>query len=291
MSEYQCYEFVALERPLTSEQMAELRAISTRAEITSTRFWNEYQWGDLKADPTKLVQRYFDAHMYFANWGTHRLMLRIPVKNIDAKALRGYFAGNTANVKVVGGHLVLDLHSENEESDYHEESQGSLAALTPVRTELMRGDLRAAYLAWLLAVQAGDVHDKDTEPPVPPGLSHLTAAQAAMVEFLRVDEDLLDTAAAASAPEIDDAEVLRAWALALTPRAKDEWIARAIDDPDLTLGVDLRRAFHKQTRAVNRRRRRVAELRAAAQQLREKRERNEVLARKKAKKVAERWPP
>jgi len=32
MSEYQCYEFVALDRPLTSKEMAELRAISTRAE-------------------------------------------------------------------------------------------------------------------------------------------------------------------------------------------------------------------------------------------------------------------
>ena len=38
MSEYQCYEFVALDRPLTAKQMAELRAISTRAEISPTRF-------------------------------------------------------------------------------------------------------------------------------------------------------------------------------------------------------------------------------------------------------------
>jgi len=57
MSEYQCYEFVALDQPLTPFQMAELRAISTRAEISPTRFWNEYQWGDLKADPAKLVER------------------------------------------------------------------------------------------------------------------------------------------------------------------------------------------------------------------------------------------
>ena len=61
MSEHQCYEFVALDRPLTAKQMSELRAISTRAEISPTRFWNEYQWGDLKADPAKLMERYFDA--------------------------------------------------------------------------------------------------------------------------------------------------------------------------------------------------------------------------------------
>lgn len=59
MSEYQCYELAALDRPLTAKQMDELRRISTRAEISPARFWNEYQWGDLKAGPAKLVERYF----------------------------------------------------------------------------------------------------------------------------------------------------------------------------------------------------------------------------------------
>lgn len=62
MSEYQCYEFVALDRRLTTKEMAELRAISTRADISPTRFWNEYEWGDLKADAGKLLARYFDVH-------------------------------------------------------------------------------------------------------------------------------------------------------------------------------------------------------------------------------------
>ncbi len=38
MSEYQSYEFVTLDRPLSTKQMAELRVISTRAEISPTRF-------------------------------------------------------------------------------------------------------------------------------------------------------------------------------------------------------------------------------------------------------------
>jgi hypothetical protein len=59
VSEYQCYEFLALDRRLTAQEMAEHRSISTRAEITPTRFWNEYHWGDLKADPSDLLARYF----------------------------------------------------------------------------------------------------------------------------------------------------------------------------------------------------------------------------------------
>jgi len=37
ISEYQRYELVALDAPLSSKQMAERRAVSTRADITSTR--------------------------------------------------------------------------------------------------------------------------------------------------------------------------------------------------------------------------------------------------------------
>lgn len=43
MSEYQYYEFQGIDRPLTEKQMAELRAISTRARIMPTSFVNEYQ--------------------------------------------------------------------------------------------------------------------------------------------------------------------------------------------------------------------------------------------------------
>ncbi len=268
--------------------MAELRAISTRAEITPTRFWNEYQWGDLKADPAKLVARYFDAHMYYANWGTHRFILRLPGARVDPKTLRAYFVGEAARATVADDHLILNLHSEDEEPDYYEESQGSLGTLVPLRTELMRGDLRVAYLAWLLAIQAGDVDDDVVEPAVPPGLSDLTAAQAAMAEFLRIDEDLIAAAAERSAANTDDRPALREWALGLTPRAKDDWLLRAIDDPDLTLGGELVRAFRaesKSTHTVGKRT--VADLRAAAEKHRRLRECAEAERAAKAKRAAE----
>lgn len=86
MSEYQWYEFVAVDRPLSAREMAELRAVSTRAEITPTRFWNEYQRRDLEADPARLLARYFDARLYFANGGTRRLMRRLPAARVDERA-------------------------------------------------------------------------------------------------------------------------------------------------------------------------------------------------------------
>ena len=70
MSEYQYYDFRALDRPLTRNEMATLRSISTRAAITATSFTNHYEWGDLKANPSKLLEKYFDVFVYVANWGT-----------------------------------------------------------------------------------------------------------------------------------------------------------------------------------------------------------------------------
>jgi ABC-type transporter lipoprotein component MlaA len=41
MSEYQYYEFLAVDHPLDERQQAEVRALSSRARITATSFTNE----------------------------------------------------------------------------------------------------------------------------------------------------------------------------------------------------------------------------------------------------------
>jgi hypothetical protein len=288
MSEYQCYEFVALDRPLTAKQMAELRAISTRAEISPTRFWNEYHWGDFKADPAKLMARYFDAHLYFANWGTQRLMLRLPKSRVDLTALRRYFGNkHTARLASVGDYVLLDLVNDSEAPEYDGQVEGSLAALSPVRAELMDGDQRPAYLAWLLAVETGDIGDDVDEPPVPVGLATLTAAQEALVEFLRIDADLVAAASSGSAAATEDGEAFRRWLTALSAKQKDAWLRRAADEPDLALGGELLRAFRATSkRPKPRARRRVGELRALAESQRAERQNAEAVRAAKAKAAA-----
>ncbi|MFS8068561.1 MAG: hypothetical protein ACMG6S_19550 [Byssovorax sp.] len=287
MSEYQYYEFVAIDRPLTTKQMAELRAISTRAEITSSRFQNEYQWGDLKADPAKLMERYFDAHLYFANWGTHRLMLRMPLARVDEKRLRTYFRGGGASARITSDHLILELQSDTESPEDFTENPGSLSALSPLRAEILRGDLRVAYLAWLLAVQEYEVDDEDEEPLVPPGLTDLTGAQQAMVDFLRIDTDLLSAAEEQSSAVPDERGGLGRWVASLPAPEKDAWLRRAVDEPDLALGGELLRVFRNQAKPTKTSKRRtVGELRAAAEEHRRKREQAEHAQAERAKRAA-----
>ncbi len=60
MSEYQYYEFRAMDRPLTQEQMGELRAYSSRAQITPRGFVDAYNWGSFKGSPDQWMAKYFD---------------------------------------------------------------------------------------------------------------------------------------------------------------------------------------------------------------------------------------
>lgn len=109
MSEYQYYEFLAIDEPLSAAEMGELRAISTRAEITPTTFTNEYNWGDLKADAKRLVEHYFDAHVYVANWGTRRFMMRLLSDSVDLDQLETYVYGERATINATGEHVLIDV--------------------------------------------------------------------------------------------------------------------------------------------------------------------------------------
>ena len=226
MSEYQYYEFLALDQPLTVEQRAELRSISSRAEITATRFVNEYQWGDLKGNPLQMVKEYFDAFLYLANWGTRQVMFRLPHGVLDPEIARQYCATVTAALVETDSHLILNLYVDQEEADdYWDEPGGQLAAMVQARSELAAGDLRLLYLAWLLALQSDEVDFEETEPPVPAGLGHLSAGLQAVVDFFEIDEDLIAVAAAAS-PAVEEPAGLAEWVASLTTEEKDELLTR-----------------------------------------------------------------
>lgn len=288
MSEYQCYEFVALDRPLTSAEMAELRGISTRADISPTRFWNEYQWGDLKADPKKLLAGYFDAFLYFANWASHRFMLRLPASQVDLRQLKPYFPGGPATLTKTGKHLVVDLWSDSEEpEDDWFEARGRLGALVPLRSELLQGDLSAAYLAWLLAVQAEEVSSSAKEPPVPAGLREPNASLIALAEFLRIDRDLMAAAAEGSQDDSLNAEALRSWIRARPAREKDRWLLKTIDDPSARIGTDLIAAFRREQPVPRTKPRTVSALLARADELRLLREGAEAKQAEKERRRAE----
>ncbi len=218
MSEYQYYEFLAIDRPLTLNELDELRALSTRATITPVSFTNEYNWGDFKGNPEKLMERYFDAHVYVANWMTAIFMVRLPIEALTQETAKAVAAPYLLDIKPTKTHWIITWSlAESEDYDRFgmEDGRGWMARLAPVRDELLRGDLRSLYIGWLAAV-AGEMMDDDAvEPLCVSGLGNLSAAQQALAEFLEVDPDLL-TGAGMGSPAVQETEVSR--------REMEKWI-------------------------------------------------------------------
>jgi hypothetical protein len=255
MSEYRYYEFQAIERPLSAEEMGELRSRSSRARITPTSFVNDYSWGSLKGSADAWMERYFDAFLHIASWGTRVLKLSLPSRLLDAESARRYCSGECASARETDGKVILTFVSEAEGGGEWIEGAGRLSPILPTRKELARGDLRALYLGWLLCAQRGELDQEAVEPPVPAGLGELGASLENFAGFLRVDPDLVRVAAAASPPLPDsgsESEEVRAWLAKLTVDAKDDLLARMIAG-DAALADELVQRIRRERAGAERR--------------------------------------
>jgi hypothetical protein len=289
MSEYQYYEFQSIDRPLTEKEMDELRRLSTRAEITPTSFWNEYHWGDFKGNPRKMMERYFDAFLYFANWGTHKLMLRLPRETVALDEIEPFCTSECLGLHKTKTYIILEFNSEDESGDWDPEDEPSLAGLIPLRTELLHGDMRSLYIAWLAGVQypgyADEDDDDSLEPPVPPGLKSLSGAQKALASFLRLDDDTLTVAAQTSsalASSRSDSPDLKNWLEQLPADEKNRLLAELTDGARPHLAMELRGRFLRDSAAARKGtkqpateapRRTVHQIRTTVEQSREELER------------------
>lgn len=287
MSEYQYYEFQAVDRPLTEDEMREVGAYSSRAEITPTRFVNEYSWGDFKGRPHQWMERWYDAFLYLANRGSRQLMFRLPASVLDLETAKRYCTGESASAWAHGDFILLSFRSEDEDGeDGWVEGEGWLDSILPLRAEIAGGDHRALYLAWLLCAQAWDADDDEPallEPPVPPGLATLSPALRAFRDFLRIDPDLVQAGAERSPalPAAPDDEEVRRWITALPEQAKVDLLMRVAAGRERQVRMEVARGVHAARPAsvpVNDEPRTAQELLDAADHIAEERRRAEAEA-------------
>jgi hypothetical protein len=242
MSEYQYYEFQAIDRPLDGADQEALRALSTRARITATSFTNSYEWGNFKGDPAKLMENWFDLHLYLANWGSRRLMIRWPARLVDRNLLDAFLGEvDGAELRRAGQNLILDIGFDEVESEDWDDGSGWLAALAPLRANVLGGDLRLFYLLWLSAVEA-DVFEPD-EPEPMPGIGPMTGALEALAEFFNIDRELVAAAAERRADPLAEkpasSKAVKSIIAAMTDPEKTSFLTRLFDG-DAHVGNELR---------------------------------------------------
>lgn len=299
MSEYQYYEFQAIDRPLTAEQQAYVQKLSSRVELTSRSAIFTYSYSDLRVQPLELLKQHFDALLYLSNWGTKQLAFRFPRQSLDPEKLKAFFAFDQMSLETFGEYTILNIEFSPEEG-YAEwiEGNGILGTLVPLRDDLLRGDLRSLYIVWLAAALEHeatlryelDEYDEETdeeaddeadhewaggdpdlvEPPLPPGLQELTPALDALIELLELDQDLVAAAARASLPLKESREPFDEWVTRLPVEERNAFLvrlARGEAHVQIDLLARLREVGQGETPSTSPTRRAFSEIKSAAREV------------------------
>jgi hypothetical protein len=306
VSEYQFYEFRAIDRPLTQDELAAVDRISSRVDLSPHHAKFVYNYSDLPVSAEDLLAQYFDAMFYIANWGSCQLMFRFPKHTIDVEPMRAYcrppVVEELITLSEVGEYVILNIVWHDEEGWGWIEDEGWLPRLMPLRDDLLRGDTRLLYLAWLKAVTFEDVLDTVVEPSVPAGLRQLSPPLQTFVELFELDPHLVTAVAEASgAPTSITEGQLRQAIAQLSPETQAQWLLRlAQGEPylDTAFTQTLLKLIDLPRPAASKRRT-LGELRAAAEDARQAAEAKAAVEanarhRKKMKEVAARedqlWP-
>lgn len=205
MSEYQYFEFQSLDRPLTGQQQRAMRRISHQVDLTPMRAAFTYTAASFNAEPRAVLAEHFDAMIHLTGWGDKRLMFRFPAALLDLEQVQAYGdpLGRRVTWSVRDDYALLDIHFLRDSGAGWIEAERWLPSLAPLRGDILRGDYRVLYLAWLKSLTPEDAEDALEEPPVPAGLRDLPPELEAFLELFEVDPFLLEVAVEASEERSD----------------------------------------------------------------------------------------
>ena len=244
MSEYQFYEFRSIDRPLTAKEQQEIGRWSSRTYPTATGATFIYNYGDFSRDPKQVVGQYFDAMFYIANWGTTWLMFRFPQELLDHPAIQSYCTVDGVSLSKHGKYVVLEMRFSDEEGYGWIDGEGYLSSLIGLRQDILKGDYRSLYLAWLHACsQSREWTEFDTtlcEPRLSCRLTPFNGALQSLIDLVHLDQDLVTAASTGQAGVTEKpSQDITAMISLLSETEKDHFLQSLLNDEPL-LSVKLR---------------------------------------------------
>jgi WD40 repeat protein len=201
----QRYEFHVVDRDrlLSSRQRVHLALRWPDSFITGTKLIREFRADDRIPDPGRLlgpVERdmalceHFDAVLEIQAGVERTLVFRLPTIRLDPEILQPYLLGPRDDdvgltMRVRGSDLLLSfVHTDNEQPTPDQGQPSiSLTTLLPLRADLARGDLSAAYIGWLRAVQELDDRNTRPLPPRPTELREMTPRLTTLARLLNLN--------------------------------------------------------------------------------------------------------
>ena len=157
MSEFQYYEFYSIDKDLTEQEIEEVDSLSSRFSPTSRRAIFTYSYSDFKHDEETVLLKYFDFFLYLSNWGTKRIMYKIPIELVDYEEIKqykcnydNYYADNGILIKKKSKFAIIDINLSEEGGDMWIEEESQISPnLIGLRQDILNGDYRSLFIMWL----------------------------------------------------------------------------------------------------------------------------------------------
>ncbi|MDX2302094.1 MAG: hypothetical protein NW226_04805 [Microscillaceae bacterium] len=197
MSEFQYYEFRAIDKPLSSKARAEISSWSSRTTADAHSAIFTYSYSDFPKNAHQVVEEYFDMMLYYANWGSVQLIIKLPLDLIDLRKIEQYCVGDTISLSKKNDFVLLDFEF-NEDEGFEDwiDLQGYLSRLIGIREEILSGNYHSLYLGWLHSIwRARDWEDfegSDLAPELPDSPPQLTDSLLAFIDLLGIDPVIKD---------------------------------------------------------------------------------------------------
>ena len=200
MSSYQYYDFYAIDRPLSKDEIATIRTYSSRVKPSSRRAIFEYNYSDFRYSEEEVLNDYFDMMLYISNWGERRLLMKFPANLVPFKKLQAFDIDAsydfTQEIKVYkkGANVLIDLNFSTEDGGWAD-GEGLLDEMLPLREQVLNRDFRVLFLAWLHLVSMNpEIEANRQTPEIPSNLKTLDDSLNSFINFWGIDEDLVAAA-------------------------------------------------------------------------------------------------
>lgn len=236
MSEYQYSRFERLDGCLDNTERHALSNTSSRAELTANSFQVYYNYSSLRADPSELVLNYFDVGLYYADWGSIDVYIKLPAGTVPDEVLQieasSLYIQETNQWQLLV--FSIEEYYEYFDNEYADDFFYNLAEL---RSELMQGDWRLFYFIWLSEVEFK--YELTSLPLINFDFNHLSKAQLAFADLFDIPLALVKALALALVKnphhqasqekfQIDD------WLNNLTMQEKDKLLRIVFEQGQLT---------------------------------------------------------
>ncbi|MBB5352099.1 hypothetical protein HNR46_002340 [Haloferula luteola] len=251
MSEFQRYQWKVVGRSLSAKQRGDISELSSHISVRSDSAEVSYHWSGFKHDPIAVLKRYFDIHLYEANWGTQDVAFRFDADTVEVADLSLFAMGETLTVVEADGSVLVDawfeenwIESAHGYYDEYDEADWRLDAFEAIHRQLMDGDYRGIFLLWLNACELNLEENADSTVPLPMGMGQLKDEHKTLADFVGVCGGLMKAAAERSDPlpaETAPQEDLAHHLGKLSKARKEEYLQQLLDGDATAVQSALRR--------------------------------------------------